>query len=385
MLLLRASLLLRSFWNVLEVQAGFNPDRVVMDRLWLPVPNDPSLNPYLKQEKRSAFVREVLRRVGALPGVEQAAIGSGSTPFSGQRIRVTFTTEGQAVATGETPTAEAGALTPEFSRTLGTTLLRGRFFADSDNETGAPVVLVDQTAAERFWPNQDPIGKRIQIAFSGGANQPPPTTIVGVVGRMKIEGLDAPYKPHIFLPALQNVGFAMTVYIRTAASPESLAELVRREVQSVDPNLPVFGVRTMDSIVSDSLASRRFAMLVLGFFALTALLLAAIGIYGVMAYFVNQRVREIGVRMALGAPPGHVLKLVVGRGMSLALTGVVLGVLASLGTTRLIAGLLFGVRAGDPLTLGVFTICLASVALLANYIPARRATKIDPMVALRYE
>jgi putative ABC transport system permease protein len=156
-------------------------------------------------------------------------------------------------------------------------------------------------------------------------------------------------------------------------------------VQSVYPNLPVFGVRTMDSIVSDSLAARRFAMLVLEFFAVTALLLAAIGIYGVMAYFVNQRVREIGVRMALGAQPGDVMKLVVRRGMALALTGVVLGVIASLGMTRLITGLLFGVRAGDPLTLGVFTVCLASVALLANYIPARRATKIDPTVALRYE
>ncbi len=383
-LLVGAGLLLRSFWNVLEVQPGFNPDRVVMARLWLPVPNDPNLNPYLKQEKRSAFLREVLRRVSALPGVEHAAIGSGNTPFSGQLIRRPFNIEGRAVGTGESPVAEFGSLSPDFSRALGTTLLRGRFFTDSDNETGAPVALIDQTAAERFWPNQDPIGKRIQFVLPGAASQPL-STIVGVIGRMKSEGLDAPYQPHILLPALQNVDFAMSVYIRTAASPESLAELVRREVQSVDPSLPVFGVRTMDSIVSDSLASRRFAMLVLGFFAVTALLLAAIGIYGVMAYFVNQRVREIGVRMALGAQPGDVLKLVVRRGMALALTGVVLGIVASLGMTRLISGLLFGVRAGDPLTLGIFTICLASVALLANYIPARRATKIDPTVALRYE
>jgi len=383
-LLVGAGLLLRSFWNVLEVQPGFNPERVVMARLWLPVPNDPNLNPYLKQEKRSAFLREVLRRVSALPGVEHAAIGSGNTPFSGQLIRRPFNIEGRAVGTGENPVAEFGSLTPDFSRALGTTLLRGRFFTDSDNETGAPVALIDQAAAERFWPNQDPIGKRIQFVLPGAASQPL-STIVGVIGRMKSEGLDTPYQPHILLPALQNVDFAMSVYIRTAASPESLAELVRREVQSVDPGLPVFGVRTMDSIVSDSLASRRFAMLVLGFFAVTALLLAAIGIYGVMAYFVNQRVREIGVRMALGAQPGDVLKLVVRRGMALALTGVVLGIVASLGMTRLISGLLFGVRAGDPLTLGIFTICLASVALLANYIPARRATKIDPTVALRYE
>ena len=384
-LLVGAGLLLRSFWNVLKVEPGFNADHVISARLWLPVPNDPTQNPYLKQEKRSAFVREVLRRVNVLPGVEQAAIGSGNTPFSSQRIRQAFTIEGRAAAADETLTAEIGTLTPDFARALGTTLLRGRSFAESDNETGAPVALIDQTAAERFWPNQDPIGKRIQRVAPGAPNPPPLSTIVGIVGRMKSEGLDAPYLPHIYLPALQNVGFAMSVYIRTAASPEALEELVRREVQSVDPSLPVFGVRTMDSIVSDSLASRRFAMLVLGFFAVTAMLLAAIGIYGVMAYFVSQRVREIGVRLALGAQPGDVLKLVVRRGMTLALVGVVLGIIVSLGMTRLISGLLFGVRAGDPLTLGIFTICLASVALLANYIPARRATKIDPTVALRYE
>jgi predicted permease len=383
-LLVGAGLLLRSFWNVLQIQPGFNPNHVISARLWLPVPNDPKLNPYLKPEKRSAFVREVLRRVDALPGVEQAAIGSGNTPFSGQRTSRTFTIEGNRAGADETLTAEFGALTPDFSRALGTTLVRGRSFTDSDNETGASVALIDQTAAELFWPNQDPIGKRIQRIVPV-APSPPPATIVGIVGRMKSDGLDAPDRPHIFLPALQNVDFAMNVYIRTAASPEALEELVRREVQSVDPNLPVFGVRTLDSIVSDSLASRRFAMLVLGFFAVTALLLAAIGIYGVMAYFVNQRVREIGVRMALGAQPSDVLKLVVRRGMVLASIGMVLGIIASLGMTRLISGLLFGVSAGDPITLGIFTICLASVALLANYIPARRATKIDPTVALRYE
>jgi len=245
--------------------------------------------------------------------------------------------------------------------------------------------VVDQTAADRFWPNQDPIGQRVRLVAPGAAVTPPLTTIVGVIGRMKGEGLDAPYQPHIFFSSFQNVGFAMSVYIRTKASPEAIEDSVRQAVQSVDPNVPIFGVRTMDSIVSDSLASRRFAMLVLGFFALTALLLAAIGIYGVMAYFVNQRVREIGVRMALGAQPGDVLKLVVQRGMSLALIGVVLGIAASVGLTRLLSGLLFGVGAGDPLTLAVFTVCLTGVALLANYIPARRATKINPTVALRYE
>jgi predicted permease len=384
-LLVGAGLLIRSFANLLAVQPGFNPEHVVNARIWLPVPNDPNLNPYLKPQQRSAFVRELLLRLRVLPGVEHAAVGSGNTPFSGRPFFFPFNIEGQAIAESESPTAEFGSLTPDFPATVGLTLVRGRFFTESDNDTGTPVAVVDQTAADRFWPNQDPIGQRIQLIAPGAPVPPPITMIVGVIGRTKSEGLDAPYQPHIFFSSLQNVGFTMSIYVRTTASPDALEDSLRRAVQSVDPNLPIFGVRTMDSIVSDSLASRRFAMLVLGFFATTALLLAAIGIYGVMAYFVNQRVREIGVRMALGARPGDVLKLVVRRGMSLALIGVVLGVAASLGLTRLLSGLLFGVRAGDPLTLGVFTVCLAVVALLANFIPARRATRIDPTVALRYE
>jgi putative ABC transport system permease protein len=191
--------------------------------------------------------------------------------------------------------------------------------------------------------------------------------------------------PHLFLPEKQIATNTMTVYVRTAASPEALEEPVRREIQAVDPDLPVFGVRSLRSIVSDSLAARRFAMQILAFFAATAMLLAAIGIYGVMAYFVSQRVREIGVRMALGAQRSDVMKLIVWKGMSLALVGVMAGLVAALALARLISGLLFGITATDPLTIAAFTTLLALVAFLANYIPASRAAKVDPMVALRYE
>ena len=384
-LMVGAGLLLRSFWKVLEVQPGFNSEHLVTAHLWLPVPNDPKNDPYPTEEKRNAFLNEILRRVRALPGVNEVAIGGGNTAFSGQRNALGFAIEGRVAAAAEAPTAEVGFATPDLFHVLGTPLIRGRFFTNADSEKGEPVVLIDQTAAERFWPNEDPVGRQIRFHRQFAGPDESLRKVVGVVGRSRSEGLDAPYAPHVFLLAKENGLNAMTVYIRTAASPEALEDPVRRDVQAVDPDLPVFGVRALRGIIYDSLASRRFAMQILGSFAATAMLLAAIGIYGVMAYFVGQRVREIGVRMALGAQRGDVLKLIVRQGMSLALIGVGLGVVAALAFTRLISGLLFDVSASDPLTLAALTALLALVALLANYIPALRAARVDPMVALRYE
>lgn len=386
-LMVGAGLLLRSFWKVLEVQPGFNSEHLVTAHLWLPVPNDPKNDPYPTEEKRNAFLNEILRRVRALPGVNEVAIGGANTAFSGQRNPLGFDIKGRvAAAAAEAPTAETGFATPDLFHVLGTPLIRGRFFTNADSEKGGePVVLIDQTAAERFWPDEDPVGRQITIHRQLASQDESLRKVVGVVGRSRNEGLDAPYAPHLFLPAKENGLYAMTVYIRTAASPEALEGPVRREVQAVDPDLPVFGVRALRGIIYDSLASRRFAMQILGFFAATAMLLAAIGIYGVMAYFVSQRVREIGVRMALGAQRDDVLKLIVGQGMSTALIGVGLGVVAALAMTRLISGLLFDVSASDPLTLAALTALLALVALLANSIPALRAARVDPMVALRYE
>ena len=379
-LLIGAGLLLRSFWKVLEVQPGFNSDHIVTAKVWLPVPNDPKNNPYPTQEKRNVFLASVIQRLSALPGVREVAIGGGNTPFAGLRNANAFDIQGRAVAAGEVPTAELGVTTANTFQALGIPLVRGRMLADNDDPKGEPVVVIDETAAERFWPNSDPVGKQIRLQF--GIKQPW-RRIVGVVGRSRSDGLDAPYTPHIFLPARQLPINSMTVYIQTEATPEALEGVIRREIQAVDPDLPVFGVRSLRSSIAASLAARRFAMQLLGFFAATALLLAAIGIYGVMAYFVSQRTGEIGVRMALGAQRRDVLKLIVRQGMSFALAGVAIGFIVSLALARLISGMLFGVSPNDPITLALFTLLLAGVALLANYVPARRAAMVDPMTALR--
>jgi predicted permease len=383
-LLVGAGLLLRSFWNLLEVRPGFDSSHLVMARVWLPVPNDPNFNIYRTPEKRGAFVHEVVRRVSALPGVADAAIGSNSAPLLAQRNRRAFTVEGRPVAAGGAPYAEFSAVTPDFFRVLGIPLIRGHFFTDADDTKGLPVALIDQTAAEHFWPNEDPVGKRLLRGFQAGPN-PQWLTIAGVVGKTKTDALDAPYAPHIYLSELQSSDYAMDVYIRGNASAESLEEPVRREIQAVDPNLPVFGVRTLESVVSDSLASRRFAMRMLGFFAAIALLLAGIGIYGVMAYFVSQRTREIGIRVALGAAPSHISKLILGRGMALTAAGILAGMIGAAALTQSLASLVFGVAPIDPLTFAAGAVVLAGVALAACYIPARRAMRVDPMVALRYE
>ena len=382
-LLAGAGLLLRSFWKVLQVQPGFNADNLVTAHVWLPVPNDPRNNPYRTQSKRNEFLQEVLQQLSALPGVSAVGIGGGNTPFGGARNARSFEVQGRVSTAGEAPTAELGSATTGLFRTLGTPLVRGREFADTDDENGEKVALIDQTAAEKFFANEDPTGQQIRFAQFGPTQ--PWRRIVGVVARTRGDGLDAPYTPHIFMPARQVPLNPMMFYIRTSADPDALAEPVRRAIQSVDPDLPVFGVRSLRGVIAESLAARRFAMRVLGAFAATALLLAAIGIYGVMAYFVSQRSREIGVRMALGAQRSDVLKLVVRQGMALALSGVLAGFLAALVLTRFMTGLLFAVSAYDPIALASITVLLATVALVANLLPARRASMVDPIVALRYE
>ncbi len=372
-------LLLHSFWNLMRVNPGFDPQHVVVASLWLPVPNDPSQFKYGRPDARRAFMREVLRRARALPGVEGAAIGVGnSTPLAGFNS-TPFVPEGSAASPGELPVAQVTAVTPDFFRVLGMRLLRGRVFTESDDGANL-VAVVDETLARRVWPGQEAVGKRI-----GTGRGPQWATIVGVVGAVKTDAFDAPDAPHLYFAAHQRSNVAMTVFLRTAANPAGLTEALRREVQAVDPDLPVFGARTMQEVVARSLAQRRFQLQMIAAFAGIALLLAALGIYGVTAFWVNQRRQEIGIRIALGAGGGAVVRMVLRQGMVLTGWGVLAGFAGALPLSRLLRNLLFGATFFDPATFAAIAAVILAAALVACYLPARRATRVDPMNALRSE
>jgi predicted permease len=383
-LLVGAGLLLRSFWRMLEVRPGFNPHGVVTAQIWMPVPNDPSTDPYRPPDKRAAFLREAVRRVSAIPGVEGVAIGgSNSLPMGSARNGFPFVIEGRPADSERSPVAEFAGISPDYFEILGTPLMQGRVFLDSDEPKSQPVAIIDQTLANRYWPGENPLGKHIQLFQANPQN--PWITIVGVVGDMKSDGFDAPAAPHIYLPAFQGPPYASVLFLRTHANPGTLGDQIRAAVQSIDSSLPLFGVRTMDEVISRSMAERRFALEILAIFAGVALLLAAIGIYGVMSYTFSRRIHEIGIRVALGAQRIDILRMALGEGMRLVVLGLVAGLIGAVALTRFLRSLLFSVTSTDPLVFASIAVLLAAVALFACYIPARRATRVDPLVALREE
>lgn len=381
-LLIGAGLLLRSFWELLQVKPGFNPRSIITAQIWMAVPNDPKADPYRPPEKRSAFYRELLRRVSGMPGVQQAAIGSGgSLPMTRARNSFPFTIQGRPADAERVPVAEFAAVTPEYFSTLEIAQVSGRNFSDSDDVNSQKVALIDDTLAHRYWPGEDPIGKQIK---AGALNSAAPwTTIVGVVSSIKSDGFDAPAMPHVYFPLLQNPGVTAAIYLRTSTDPGTLGDAIRGEVQSVDPGIPVFAVRTLNEVVAKSLADRRFALTILAVFAGVALLLASIGIYGVMAYTFSQRTHEIGVRVALGAQRSDILRMALGEGTLLVAIGLGVGLIGAAIVTRFLRSMLYSVTATDPLTFASIALLLAAVALFACFIPAQRATQVDPLVALR--
>ncbi|HEX8144777.1 MAG TPA: ABC transporter permease [Pyrinomonadaceae bacterium] len=373
-LLVGAGLMIRSFQRIQQVSPGFNPNNLLAMELSLP------RSKYAEKERIVNFQNQILERIGALPGVESVS-STWMLPLSGQDAGRGFDIEGYTPAPNERTNAAFSAVSPRYFQTMEIPVRMGREFNEQDTAAATGVIIVNETFARRYFPNADALGKRVKLR--GDDN--PWLTIVGVVGDVKHTELTAEPRTQLYLSSLQSPFPFINVVVRTANDPASLAAAVRKEVWAVDKDQPVAEVETMLQLVSNSVARARFNTLLLGLFAFVALLLAAIGLYGVMSYSVTQRTHEIGIRMALGAQRRDVLKLVVGQGMILAFAGVVLGLCAAFALTRLMASLLFGVTATDPWTFIGVAVVLSAVALLATVIPARRATRVDPMIALRYE
>jgi putative ABC transport system permease protein len=375
--LVSAGLLIRSFWRLQQVNPGFVPQNVLAMSVTLP------MTKYREPVQRANFFKELLQQIRTLSGVRSAGACS-ILPLSGNNSSGSFRIEGRDVPQGQSlPHGDRWAATTDYFSTMKIPIVRGRFFDDRDTMESQPVAIIDETMQRKYWPNEDPVGKR--ISFQGGQQNPIWREIVGIVGHVKHRALEGESRVQYYIPHTQMQAGNLNLVVRTDADPTSLAGVVRGAISGMDKDLPVYRVQTLEQYVIDSMAQRRFALTLLGIFALVALALASVGLYGVLSYSVTQRSHEIGIRMALGARAADVLRLVIGQGMLLALAGVALGIVGAFLLTRLMANLLFGVKASDPLTFVAIALLLTLVALVACFVPARKATKVDPMVALRYE
>jgi putative ABC transport system permease protein len=387
MLLAGAGLLIRSFWRLQQVDTGFMTERLLTMRLFPPESNYPD------DLKVAAFYEELLQRVRSLPGVKDAAAAS-DVPIGGGNAGTVIQIEGGSSEPEFRRVDEFRVVSPSYFSTMGIRLLRGRFLEDSDHERARPVTVINEALARAYWPNEDPIGRRFRLLDAPREYARTVfLTVVGVVADAKNDGLTEAVANEAYVPmrqrtvAVAKMGFArqMSLAVRTSVEPMNLTNAIRRQVWTIDRSVPVTKTRTMEQILATVTSQPRFNTILLGIFAAVALTLAGVGIYGVLSYSVTQRTREIGIRIALGARRGDVLRLVVRQGMLLALLGVAIGLAASFALTRLMTGLLYEVSATDPATFTLIAVILTLVALAACYLPARRATKVDPMVALRCE
>ncbi len=385
-LMVGAGLLLRTLRDLLREDPGFNPTHVVTANTWLGVPIDPEADPYRGIPGKVTFDREVLRRMRAIPGVELAAITStlpttNSNPNAVGGLAVEgFAIEDRPLESSQDLSAERIRISPDYFRVFQATLLRGRSFTERDEDGKPLVAVIDESTARKYWPGRDPLGRRVRF---GHDPTKPWTTVVGVIKDIKHDGLDIDGIPHIYVSVYQDPNKQVSVALRTSLPATLLEPQIRREIQSIDPSLPVFNVSSMNDILDRSLASRRFSADLVGGFAGLAVLLAAIGIYGLLAYLVGQRSREVGIRMALGARPGGILRMFLRKGVTLAGVGIVAGLVIAASTASLMASLLYGVRPHDPAVFLLVPLLLLAVTALASYLPALRATKVNPIAALR--
>ena len=376
-LLVGAGLLIQSLWRLRNVSPGFDSQNLLTFVVGIPEVKYPT-------EKQEPFYRELVRRIESLPGVRSAS-SIIPLPLNGDAFVISFETEGRPVEKGNQPSADFFAIEEGYFKTIGVSLLKGREFTERDNKTAPPVIIVNEAFAKKFFPGEDPIGKRIKPGISTNSDKPAMREIVGVVSDVRNRNLSSELRAGYYLPAPQMPFNQMTLIVRTGNDPHSLITAMQNEVHAMDQEVPVFNIKTMDEYISATVATPRFNTTLLVIFAAVALVLTIVGLYGVMSYSVAQRTNEIGIRMALGAQTGDVLRLIVSQGFKLVLIGLGIGLLGAFALMRVIASLLFGVTAKDPLTFAAVTVLLALVALLACYIPARRATRLDPLNALRYE
>ena len=385
-LMVGAGLLLRTFWGLIQENPGFNPSRVVTASFYLPNPNDPKTDVlYGDFSKRTSFFRDVIRRVATIPGIDRAAMTS-DLPGARPTTTAALVIEDRAADSSQGVTAEVIRVSPDYFMLMQSPLIRGRFFLESDESGKQEVAIIDETTARRYWSGIDPVGRRFRM----GVNPRLPwvtvvVVVVGIVKDMKQDGLDTDGVPHIFRPIYQQSPLrsrAVSVVARTPLPASLLESQIRKEIQTLDPALPVFNVRSMNDVMDASIAPRRFSAELVGVFAAVAMLLSSIGIYGLLAYMVGQRSREIGIRVALGAQGPDILKLILGKGLLLAGTGIAIGLILSAISAPMIAGLLYGVHPIDVIVFVTVPLILLVVAFLATYIPARRATIVDPIIAL---
>lgn len=376
-------LLARSVWELLNVQLGFDPGRVLTARLWLPQPNQPEDGPYFRQEQRVQLFQKLLDRGSAIPGVEAFALTSflpldGGSPVNGVEI------QGRPSEASEAPAALRIFVSERYFDVMRVPLVRGRVFDASDDDRGPAVAVVSESFAERYFPGEDPLGKRVRSSGGFGAERPW-RLIVGIVGDIRAEGLEARARPQLYYPLRQRSGLALALLARTEGSLRGLGESLQATVSAADPDLPLYAIRPMEEVVREGVGQRRFAIWLGGAFSFMALALAGIGVYGVTSYSVRRRRREIGIRLALGAQPSRLLRLVLREGMRLFAAGAAVGLFVSVFAARFLRNLLFEVSVWDPTTYVLVALVLSASAITACSLPARRAARMDPSSSLRYE
>lgn len=394
-LLIGAGLMIRSFYRLQNVNPGFSYENLTSFTVALPAKK------YVTPEQRGQFFNDLVGNLRSLPGVQSVGAASG-LPLGNNGWQTSFQIDGQPKPPpGQTPLLEACTVTPDYFRAMNIPLLHGRFFNEHDDrsfiagrdlskfnegqrlQAGVNVIIIDELFAKKYWPNEDAVGKRIRFGTNDGA---PLLEIVGVVGRVKMEGLDTDSNRVQSYFSFSQVPFqAMTIIVKGQSDPNQLIASARNQVRTLDPDQPIYNIRTMDEIRGESIAPQRLNLTLLTIFAGIAFVLAIVGIYGVMSYAVTQRTHEIGIRMAIGAQPRDVFRMILGQGMMLTILGMVAGLMGAFVLTRLMATMLFNVKPTDPLTFGGVALLLLAIALFACYIPGRRATKVDPVNSLRYE